>query len=131
MAAVPTPLETSPETTPLEPFLGTCRVCSGLVLVVELEGGRDVAVEPAELLEWHPCPLCAAILSRGHKPKPACLRCGGTGRIREPLPDFGIALDADGVARIRITVRRQYGEAMHRPHRCGHPSGTRTAIDLA
>lgn len=118
MAAVPAPVDTPVEVDRLEPFLGACRACHEPVLVAELEDGRDVALEPRELLAEHRCPLCRQIAAKNHRRTGRCLRCGGSGYLGESLPDFAVALDADGIARPRIAAQRRPGEALHRPHRC-------------
>lgn len=64
-----------------------------------------------------PCPLCKQIEQRGHD-RGWCWRCGGTGILGDPLPQPGVALNADGRARV-YRGRRFKGEAVHRIHPCG------------
>jgi hypothetical protein len=99
--AAAVPVQTPAEQLPaehLEPLLGSCRVCSAVVLVVELVDGGDVALEPREVLERHECPMCRKVRAmRSHYGTPhrrhECERCQLTGYIGEPLPEVGFALD--------------------------------------
>jgi hypothetical protein len=70
---------------------GECPRCHADVLVVDVQG-TDVVVEPAEVIPEAPCPQCRQVDGRGHA-RSDCLRCGKSGRIGEPLPLRGVAVN--------------------------------------
>jgi predicted RNA-binding Zn-ribbon protein involved in translation (DUF1610 family) len=100
----------------LAPFRGACPSCGLDVLAVDVDG-REVVVEVAEVLEAFPCPACAQITGRRHARLSWCWRCGSTGWIGGVLPLRGVALDAEGSARV-FTGRRRVGESVHVVHAC-------------
>lgn len=97
------------------PFDGECPACHDPILVVEISG-VDVVAELDEVLGEFPCPQCAQVAAKGHK-RGVCHRCGGSERVGEPLPPFGVAVAESGSARY-FTGRRRTGEAVHREHVC-------------
>lgn len=110
----------------LGPVRGACPGCGEEVLVVELVlTGRDVVLDPAEVLPTSPCPLCRSVESSGRDAGAWCWRCGGTRVVGEPLPEPGVCIDQHGHARSFRGFRRK-GEAVHRPHRC--PSDLALAV---
>ena len=116
--AVAQPVPTPAELEPAPPMLGDCPRCSAEVLIVELADGRDVVLDPAEVLARFRCPDCDQVAARGHV-RSGCLRCRLTGWIGERLPDVGaVRVDALGVGR-HYRGRRTVGDAIHRVHVCG------------
>jgi hypothetical protein len=115
--------------TGLEPFRGSCPICTEDVLVVEL-AGQDVVLEVLEVMPTLRCPRCASNVAQGKlggkhedrqfgglsRSKP-CWRCGGTRQVGEELPSVGVAISADGSSRW-FTGERAQGEAVMVPHVC-------------
>jgi hypothetical protein len=99
----------------LEPFRGECPGCGARVLALEVHG-CEVVVEVAEVLESFPCPSCAKITRMGHT-RSECPRCALSGWIGQPLPPYGVAVDARGRARL-FEGGRSEGEAVHIFHAC-------------
>lgn len=97
------------------PFDGVCPVCREDVLVVEIDG-VDVVAELGEVLEVFRCPVCSQVEAKSHA-RGRCLRCGNTGRIGEPLPEFGVRVGERGAAAY-FHGSRVVGEAVHRVHLC-------------
>lgn len=99
------------------PLLDECSACGVPVLLI-LVRGREIAVDPIEVLERFPCPTCAQVAAKGHVRDGICQRCLNTGMVGEPLPLGCVALAADGNGRLINGRKRAEGEAAHRPHRC-------------
>lgn len=113
--AIPT-LDAAAQAEGLLPFRGDCPRCWAEVLVVEIRGA-DVVVEVDEVLETFTCPQCRSVASHGGE-RGLCLRCDNTGSVGEPLPPFGVAVDADGVARYFVGGRPAEGEGIYAEHLC-------------
>lgn len=87
-------------------------------MLVVMVQGVDVVAEFDEVLEQFPCPQCSQVAEMGHD-RGRCVRCGNAGVVGEPLPVFGVAVDAVGRARYFTGSRvAGNGEAVHREHVC-------------
>lgn len=95
------------------PTLRPCPSCGTAVFHVLLID-RLVLVDPRELEAPRlTCPRCA-----GRPRREPCERCGGVGKVGEPLPKLAIGMDEDGHARVYRGFFRRRGEALYRPHAC-------------
>lgn len=89
--------------------------CGSDVLRVSIDY-LPVAVERTEI----ECPTMICPLCKGQKNKRGdCLRCGGLGRVGEPIPARAVAVNERGQARAWFRgLSRVEGEGLYRRHQC-------------